>query len=248
MSWSALSFALRSAVTWSPPAWIRPLPRASFVARLSDDARSRFEALERRYDTSGWPARCDAQAWRESAYVLDVVDRYLPGALPDGPALDVGSKNGCYAPGLYAARPRDWTLVEIDAHRRYWWGSTRRAHGDAMVRGLGQSRFVAGDVRDVQGPFALVTWFLPFLTPAPLEAWGLPPALLQPRALLSHVLTLLSPGGALLVVNQGEREAALQADLFEAVGAAATPLGPVTSVLSPFQKPRFGALIRARGS
>ncbi len=240
-SWS---FALRSALTWSPPAWIRPRAKAWFLAQLDEAGRRRFEHLEQGADTHHWPERCDEQAWRESAYVLDVLRRYAPAELPDGHALDVGSKNGCYAPGLYAARAVPWTLVEVDAHRRYWWGSTRRAHGEAMVRGLGGSTFVAGDVRALTGRFTLVTWFLPFLTAVPLEAWGLPAALLQPRALLEHVLGLVVPGGALLIVNQGEQEAALQAQLLDGLGVHSTALGAVTSALSPFKKPRFGFLVR----
>lgn len=247
-AWNALTFRLRSALTWSPPPLRRLRTRAWYLAQLDDAGRRRFEALAAKHDTTPWDDRCDEQAWRESGYVLDVLTQHAPADLPDGPCLDVGSKNGCYAPGLFAARPGAWTLVEVDAHRRYWWGATRRAHGEAMVRGLGDSRFVAGDVRDVRGRFALVTWFLPFLTPAPLDAWGLPRALLQPEALLAHVAGLLAPGGALLLVNQGEAEAELQARLLKDAGLASRALGPVSSPLSPFRKPRFGRLVRAPGS
>jgi hypothetical protein len=48
----------------------------------------------------------------------------------------------------------------------------------------------------------------------------------------------------LLVVNQGEAEAALQASLFARLGLQPLALGPVTSPLSPFRRSRFGFLWR----
>jgi hypothetical protein len=68
--------------------------------------------------------------------------------------------------------------------------------------------------------------------------------LLVPDQLLAHVVSLLAPGGTLLVVNQGEAEAALQRACFERQGVRAEPLGKVESALSPFVQPRYGFLVR----
>jgi hypothetical protein len=64
----------------------------------------------------------------------------------------------------------------------------------------------------------------------------------MPQRLLDHAWNLLAPGGRLLIINQGEAEAERQSCLFQKVGIHAKALGPVTSVLSPFQRPRYGFL------
>jgi SAM-dependent methyltransferase len=214
------------------------------VRGLSPEGRARLEHLAARHALDDWEACCSRQEWRESLYVLDVLDAVLPRDLPPGRGLDVGSKNGCTLPGLATASPRGWDLVELDAHRRYLWGATRRAYGEALAACFPDCRYHAADVLTLPGPWAVVTWFLPFLTEGPLRAWGLPARFLQPERLLEHVCRRVLPGGALLVVNQGEAEAALQATLFERLGLSPRALGPVESPLSPFRLRRHGFLWR----
>ncbi|MEZ4236440.1 MAG: hypothetical protein R3F59_09820 [Myxococcota bacterium] len=159
----------------------------------------------------------------------------------------MGSKNGAYLPGLAAAVPRGWDAVELDAHRRYLWGATRRAHGEAKAAALPGCRFHAADVRALDGPWALVTWLLPFLTPTPHAAWGLPARLLDPQGVLQHVVDRLVPGGVLLVVNQGAEEARLQRTLLDAHSDLdVTDLGRLDSPLSPFRRERFGLRAQRR--
>ncbi len=235
----------RNALTWSPPAWKRVVSKDVVRDHLSPEGRLRLSQLEQTYPLEPWSRCCTLQDWRESLYVLDLISTSIPPGLPEGRALDVGAKNGCALPGLATGWGRGCDAVELDAHRRYAWGSTRRVYGEAMAAALPDCRFIAGDVRALSGPYSLVTWFLPFLSAAPLEAWGLPGRYLAPSELLAHVLSLLAPGGALLVVNQGEREAALQRDAFAGLGIEASDLGRVVSALSPFRKERFGFLVRA---
>ena len=238
-------FRLRNALRWSPPAWKRRVSLEVLRGTLEAQGRARLAELERRYALSGWGALCTLGAWRESLYVLDLLSQHLPQTLPEGRALDVGAKNGTYLPGLAAALPRGWDAVELDAHRRYAWGSTRRAYGEAMARGLPGCRFIAADVQTLEGPWAFVSWFLPFLSRAPLDAWGLPARALAPAALLRHVTQRVLPGGALFVVNQGEAEAQTQAALFAQLGLPVRSLGRIDSPLSPFRKARFGLLYEA---
>lgn len=243
---TSLAFWLRNAVPLSAPAW----KALTSLERLRPELDAhRLALLERRYPRlHDWHHHCSAQDWRESLYVLDVLRQHLPRELPEGRALDVGSKNGTYLPGLVTALPRAWDACELDAHRRYAWGTTRRAYGERMASGFAGCAFHACDVRELDGPWAVVTWFLPFLTPAPLDAWGLPRGQLAPAALLEHVLLRLVPGGALLLVNQGQAEAELQQQLLEAHAPGwYRPLGAIESPLSPFTRARYGFLVRRPG-
>lgn len=133
-----------------------------------------------------------------------------------------------------------WDGVELDAHRRYWTLTTRRAHGEWVAHALPECRYLAGNLLDLHGGYSFITWFLPFLHAAPLRIWGLPDRFLMPRRLLDHAWTLLAPGGRLLVINQGESEVERQAELFEQAGIVARALGRIESPLSPFQRPRYG--------
>lgn len=240
-----LAFRLRSAFPWSMPAFKWRRDQHTVGASLTEPARSRFTELSTRFDLARWSTCCDAQDWAESLFVLDVLDRLLPKDLPAGRALDVGAKNGAMLPGLVTATSRGCDAVELDAHRRYLWGSTRRVYGEAMSRAFDGCRFIAGDVRSLDGPWALVTWWLPFLFEAPLVAWGLPRAFLAPRELLEHVTSRVLPSGALFIVNQGAAEAAEQRALLGQLGrGAVTELGQIESVLSPFRRPRYGFIWR----
>src|SRR4051812_9138358 len=101
-----LSFWLRRTMSWSMPAWKRTVPLSAIRDSLD---QAKLAALESRFDLTHW--RCDEQDWRESLYLLDVLDRSLPKSVPEGRALDVGSKNGSYFPGLITAQPREWDLI-----------------------------------------------------------------------------------------------------------------------------------------
>lgn len=249
--WRSLTYALRSAVPLSLPAIKRVVTYQRVLSGLTPRQRARVEALAARgHDLEAWGWRCSAQEWRESLYALDlwctIADAGLVDGLPDGRALDVGSKNGAYLAGLATAVPRGWDAVELDAHRRYLWGSTRRVYGEAIARTFAGCRFVAGDVRDLPGPWAVATWLLPFLTEVPHRAWGLPDALLAPEAVLDHVVDRLVPGAALVIVNQGIAESELQRALLRTRPLDVTPVVAPSPALSPFVQPRFTVVGRKR--
>lgn len=237
-----LAWRLRQTVTWSPPVIRCPHSLPALLRAAPPAMRPAAEALAARYDLSGWEPVCDGQGFRESLYLLDVLDRYVGPADSALPSLDIGCRNGCYLPGLQAWSGGPWDGVELDAHRRYWTLTTRRAHGEFIARSLPGCRYLAGNLLDVRGRYGFITWFLPFLHEAPLRIGGLPRRFLMPQSLLNHAWALLGPGGRLLVVNQGEAEAEFQAQLFQSMGVSAQALGRVESPLSPFQRPRYGFL------
>lgn len=214
-----------------------------FDARLDHAARQRLIQLSARYSPRAWTALCDADTYHINLYTLDICDRYLGSAPAAGRGLDIGCKDWDYLPALASWSGLAWDGVEIDAHRRHINLVTRRACGERMAAAFPGSRYLAGSVTGLDERYSLITWFLPFVLPAPLRAWRLPDRLFQPTALLAHTYGLLQPGGRMLIVNQGETEAAAQQRLFSAQGIAAEALGPMESALSPFTQQRYGWLV-----
>ncbi|MBY0449141.1 MAG: hypothetical protein K2X01_00765 [Cyanobacteria bacterium] len=94
-----------------------------------------------------------------------------------------------------------------------------------------------------QYPF--ITHILPFVLPEPCLAWGLPLSLFQPEAIFQKLLSLLSPEGCLIIVNQGEIETQAQEAIFQHVKRISSRefeyhfLGPVPDPLLLWQYPRF---------
>ncbi len=239
-SWPISGWALRNRLHWSP----RPWPRAACALEQFQTTlnASQLQALARLRE--GYPRLSSLRLsrplqWQESLYVLDLLAQHLSPPT-QGACLDVGCRNWAYLPGQWAWHAGPWDGIEIDPHRRYLDLTTRGAHAQATAADYDACRFITGSVETLAGPYTRITWFLPFVSPAPHRAWGLPPGLFQPLRLLDHVYQLLAPGGELLISNQGSEEAELQRDLLEQCQIPYTALGWLQSSFSPFQQPRFG--------
>ncbi|MGG2382840.1 hypothetical protein, partial [Salmonella enterica] len=84
----------------------------------------------------------------------------------------------------------------------------------------------------------------------PHLAWGLPLGYFSPQALLNHLLARLTPGGLLLIVNQGEAEWTRQGDLLaQAAAGRAQPgkfsfqsVGQLPASFIEYRYPRWGWL------
>jgi len=243
-----LIWRAKNALTLSPRVRKRGLRSlARVVDRLSADAKARYRELQSHYDLGPWTRVCSPSEYLENLYILDVCDRYLHNLKPGGPCLDIGCKNWSYLPALASFTGTPWDGVELDAHRRYWNMATRRAYAEAMAAPFSGSRYLPGSVLELTGPYRLITWLLPFVSETPLRAWGLPKRFFEPEALLAHVWTLLDQDGMLFVINQGAEESNTQHLLFQQAGIAATNIGVVDSVFSPYKKTRFGWLARKDG-
>ncbi len=175
---------------------------------------------------------------------LKLRDSHMPRLHTMTRGLDIGAAAWSTLPALRAWSNTPWDGVELDAHRRYWTLATRRAHAEYMVRRSDpRCRYYSGSLLERRECYTHMTWWLPFVTPAPLRAWRLPQRYFQPRELLTHAWSLLAPGGMLFIVNQGEREYAAQRHLLEGTRISATPVGELTSVFSPYQQPRQAWLV-----
>lgn len=241
-----IDWRLQNLLPWSAPVIKRTLgDPAPLLARMTAEQVRRYDELSRRYPLAAWPVVCTAREYRLSLYVLDLLDRYLAQKPGPGRALDIGAAAWGYLPALVAWSGGAWDGVELDAHRRYWTLTTRAGRARYMCRRHPGCRYLPGSLLDLSGSYAALTWFLPFVRPAPLAAARLPRRFFQPQALLAHALSLRAPNACLFIVNQGEEEAEIQFALLGALGAQATELGEITSVFSPFALPRYGWLVVA---
>ncbi|MGE0200524.1 MAG: class I SAM-dependent methyltransferase [Candidatus Melainabacteria bacterium] len=263
-----LFFALRSQVH---------RPRLERLAPYEERAESLEYCFSDRLKPARWQALADDLLaryrledfrptrfrWLETLTVL----HHLETLLPDAPSagghvhwLDVGAKNWSYVQALDAfarvglkAPSVSLDGVEVDAYRRYTDGHCRLSYARAFCRHLPDARYVVADIRDWPGRasgegYDVVTCFLPFVFVEPHLAWGLPGNLFSPQAFLSRVLSLLKPGGVLIITNQGEDEASAQAALLAACDGAdqleVTEYGVLPESLLKYHYPRYGWVVR----
>ncbi len=243
MNWRSLrleiDWFLQNHLTLSAPVIKRRLRDTDRLARALTPAQQlRYQALAAAYPLGAWPAVCTRQEYLINLHTLDLLDRYTTPAI--GRGLDIGAGVWAYLPALLSWAGQPWDAVELDAHRRDWTLVTRRAYAAHMQGLCSDCRYHAGSLRARTGQYANMTWFLPYVLPAPLHAARLPARFFEPQALLQHAWSLLAPGGTLWVVNQGKDEATAQARLFQAQHIPAQALGEVASIFSVYRQARYG--------
>jgi hypothetical protein len=231
---NALFYALRWRVRWSRPNY-RPRneDKAPFF-RAKPHLLSAAERLEHRYHLSRFRDQSTSPEYRESLYVLELMERFFPAHRLGDPvrALDVGAKNFAYARGLHhffryagEAAPRrvELTGIEVDPYQVYTDLHSRHDYALYHVRDLDGCRYLSGDAMEHRDRYGVITWFLPFVTEYALRKWGLPDALFKPDLLLRHVYGLLTPGGVLILSNREEEERDIQAQLLRDCGIPFRP-------------------------
>jgi hypothetical protein len=254
ISWTKLKvefdWRLKQRLTWSMPVMKRPLKSPDkLLDTFSEAQRARHAELSANYDLSTWSQVCDRLEYLRSLHTLDVCDQHLRDLPVDVPqCLDIGAREWSYFPALAAFRPGPWQGVELDAHQRYLTLSTRAAYARFMASPYEGTNYVSGSLTKIEGRFGLITWFLPYVTLAPLDAFQLPRRFFEPERLLLHAWQLLAPGGTLYVENQKEEEAAIQKELFESLDIPAQVLGQVFSIWTYYDEERFGFRATKPGS
>ncbi|MSS70876.1 MAG: hypothetical protein EXS64_05240 [Candidatus Latescibacteria bacterium] len=231
---NAVFYALRRRIRWSRPTYRpRSEDKAPFF-RAKPHLLSAAGRLERRYHLGDFREQSTSSEYRESLYVLELMERFFPVPRLRDPvrALDVGSKNFAYARGLHhffrhagetGPRRVDLTGVEVDPYQIYTDLHSRYDYALYHIRDLDGCRYLAGDVMDHREPYDVITWFLPFVTEYALRKWGLPGVLFRPEAMVRHVCGLLAPGGVLVLASREEEERDVQAQLLRDLGVSFHP-------------------------
>lgn len=265
-SWrNRLDFGLRNRLRWSRGLYCEP---AELIAGAKDElfrddpvARGQMEALEARYALATVQKAASRERYLETLSCLAWLDfafEQAPGWFESRRDsvrwLDVGAKNWAYVGALEvftrARLSETFQLdgIELDPYRRYANLHTRADYARAFIREIPQARYHEGNVLDWRESAEVISHFLPFVFPTPLLAWGLPLDEFRPEALLRYTCGLLSPGGVMLIVNQGPDEAEAQQALLAAVqpdfALDVRNLGQLPTPFIQYRYPRYGWLIR----
>ena len=186
----------------------------------------------------------------ENLYTEDILEQYFQKIEKEEvKILDIGSKNWFYALGehnffskLYEKFSIDG--VELDAFRLYSNFYNRFEVAKYYTKNLKNTNYIARNLLDIKENYDYIIWFLPFVLPNPHRLWGLPIKYFYPEKLLTHAYNLLEPNGQMLIVNQGEKEAEVQEELLQKLGANYKKLGEIQSMHFEYKNKRFGFLIK----
>lgn len=199
--------------------WSRGLYRERPVGQLthlSGSQQARIAVLRRRFDVR-FELHYAALTTLKNYDYLDILDQARTAwgqPRPVGGVVhDVGSSNFWYARALHAFfLPAALTGVEVEGHRIYYNGYSRRDYAQGYVRNLPQTSFVIADYAQYQQPADTIMAWYPFVTPAPVLAWRMPLTFFAPLALFARIAMNLNPSGVFVMVNQGPEEADVAAD------------------------------------
>jgi hypothetical protein len=186
------------------------------LIQLSGSQQARIAALRRRFDVR-FEQHCAAFTTLKNYDYLDILDQAWTawGQLRPvgGVVQDVGASNFWYSRALHAFfLPAALTGVEVEGHRIYYNGYSRRDYAQGYVRNLPQTSFVIADYAQYQQPADTIVVWYPFVTPAPVLAWRMPLTFFAPQALFARIAMNLNPSGVFVMVNQGPEEADVAAD------------------------------------
>jgi len=177
--------------------------------------------------------------------------------------LDIGSKNWFYASGEWhffkylmnrhsehpmdAPRNDDRIIyidgIELDAFRVYSDLHTRWDYAQFYIKNLQNTRYIAKDFLCHNGKYDYIIWFFPFVTEFPLQEWGLPLSKFKPAEMLKHAYDSLNPGGKILIVNQDEKEYAIQENLLKNLNLHYEKKGDFKNSFLEFERQRCVTIV-----
>lgn len=261
--WNRIGFYGRARLRWPNRPYREPAePKDNlFLGRENASAlEARGKTLLEKYTLHPFREYSTRLRYLESLTYLDFLEHLLPASLGEMPPtlrwMDVGAKNWAYVEGLYAMASHHHPNIllrgiELDGYRIYADLHSRRDYAMAYCAHLPSSRvcYEVGDVMTHREAYDVISCFLPFLFVEPCLRWGLPTEYCQPEAFLRHLVSLLRPGGWLLILNQGDVEAQEQRRLLEHLDPAEYQIddvGPMPDSFLPYRFPRYGWRCRKR--
>lgn len=185
-----------------------------------------YSYLKQRYNLSLFDG-LNSRNYFENLYFLCVFDKYFSKReKTEISVLDIGSKNWSYVRSQYLffkSHSKNLVLngIELDAYRLCSNFYNRYEIAQFYKKDLPGVNYFIGDFMEHSQKYDYIIWILPFITKYPLIKWGLPLKYFKPEEMLLHAYDLLKPDGEILIINQGEKEAKVQKELFCKTGISA---------------------------
>lgn len=190
---------------------------------LDENIIPRESELIGKYDLTSLKNDSTQRNYLENLYTIDLLDRFLPVAFKENlSVLDIGCKNWFYAKSEYYFFKKYCSSlkldgIELDASRLYNNFYSREEVAKFYIKDLINTDFIAGDFLKHEGKYDFIVWILPFVFEEPLMKWGLPQKYFHPEKMLAHAYNLLSEGGKIFIINQGESEFNAQKELCDSL-------------------------------
>ena len=215
-------FFLRSKITFSRKNYFeKPCDISDF--ELNEIQKNLYDYLKKKYDLSIFNC-LNSRNFFENLYFLSVFDKYFEKKKgSEISILDIGSKNWSYVRSEYLffkslSEEVKLNGIELDAYRLCSNFYNRYEIAKFYKKDLPKTEYIAEDFLKHYQKYDYIVWILPFITEYPLIKWGLPLDYFKPEEMLLHAYDLLEPDGEILIINQGEKEAAIQTELFNKTG------------------------------
>lgn len=189
---------------------------------------------------------------KENLYTEDILGQYFQKIEKDEiRVLDIGTKNWFYAKGehnFFSKLYKNFSIdgIEIDAYRLYSNFYNRMEVAKFYTKNLNNMNYIAGNLLNLKGKYDYIIWFLPFVLKNPHKLWGLPMKYFCPEKMLSHSYDLLNQNGQMLIINQGEKEAHAQEELFRKLGIEYKKLDEISSNHFAYINKRFGFIVNKK--
>jgi hypothetical protein len=133
--------------------------------------------------------------------------------------------------------------IEIDAFRVYSDFHTRYDYAQFYIKNLENTRYIPKDFMLYNEKYDYIIWFFPFVTEFPLQEWGLPLSKFKPLEMLKHAYDSLNSGGKILIVNQDEKEYAIQEELIRKLNLSYEKKGDFKNSFLEYEHKRFVTIV-----
>ena len=236
--------------------------KKDMFSEFSEEEQKRLykkvEDYSETYDLDWIQRNSNRRIYRQNLYYLALLETVFENAgvksLPETLSIaDVGISDWFYVQVIYsfckkwkAENERKILLegFEVDAYRVYSDFYSRMDYALAYSSNLKNVKYFPEAFKSSEESYDLVFMFFPFIFSREHLQWGLPLKIYDPALLLSEARKSLKPGGYLLIVNQGEEEAEVQAKLLQNLGLNVIYHQKFDSDFYPYDLSRYAFLMK----